>query len=116
MKTLDWEDEEVDEDRQAYDDMRADLESGECVVIQGYPSRPDEVWFCGKHLCTLGEKKSWWCGNTEMSCELSWDGMMRRIRKEMDRQKYWPNVYSVNERGNVTLLSMPSGKEVRGWV
>ena len=42
----------------------------------------------------------------------------RRIRKKMNKDKFWPNVWHVNERGNVDLLAIGynGAKIVKSWV
>ena len=40
---------------------------------------------------------------------------LRAIRMEMDRRRFWPAIYHVNDHGNVTLLSQ-TGREVAAWV
>ena len=42
----------------------------------------------------------------------------RKIRKQMDVDRFWPNVWHVNERGNVDLLSIGyhGAKIVKSWV
>jgi hypothetical protein len=37
-------------------------------------------------------------------------------RMWMNKNKYWPNLYFVNERGNVDLIDHQTGKIIRGWV
>lgn len=86
--------------------MRADLESGECAVIHVPAFGPDFVTFCGKRLGTIGE-----------GCTFRDESAARRaIRAEMNAQGYFPNLYRVNERGNVDLLSVARGKVLASWV
>ena len=40
----------------------------------------------------------------------------KAIRREMDRQKYWPNCYFVNDHGNVDLISVRTGRIYASWV
>jgi len=40
---------------------------------------------------------------------------LRAIRREMERQQFWPAIYHVNDHGNVTLLSS-TGREITAWV
>jgi len=42
----------------------------------------------------------------------------REIRRQFDKDQFWPNVWHVNERGNVDLLSIGwnGAKIVRSWV
>jgi len=42
----------------------------------------------------------------------------REILRQFDKDQFWPNVWHVNERGNVDLLSIGwnGAKIVRSWV
>ena len=42
----------------------------------------------------------------------------RRIRKQFDKRQFWPNVWHVNDHGNVDLLSIGynGAKIVQSWV
>ena len=42
----------------------------------------------------------------------------RQILKQMSKEQYWPNVYRVNDHGNVDLLSIGynGAKIVKSWV
>jgi hypothetical protein len=82
---------------QEYDDMRSDLESGECAVIQCNGSKTTAS-FCGKHLAT-GD----------------FDDLLVAVKEEMEFQRFWPNIYYVNDHGNVDLLD-DKGDTVRSWV
>ena len=85
-------DDEVDED---YQQMLGDLESGECVTI----SYRGTVMFCNKMLGQFNE----------------WDEQIAAAEKAMDEAKFWPNIYYVNDHGNVSLLDS-DGNEIKGWV
>ena len=84
------------EDAEAHQQMLVDLQDCDCVSI----NEKDEVFFCGK---LLGRKRT------------SWEDMFLAIRLEMKRHQYWPNVYRVNDHGNVDLLSN-TGELIRSWV
>ena len=58
----------------------------------------------------------------EVSCEgayigefRDWDDAWDAAQEWMKDNKYWPNIYHVNERGNVTLLDA-KGDEIDSWV
>jgi hypothetical protein len=84
--------EKVDED---YMQMQSDLESSECAVI----THDGSVSFCGKSLGQFNEH----------------DEHLAAIKQAMDEAKFWPNIYSVNDHGNVSLLNS-DGNEIKGWV
>jgi hypothetical protein len=44
------------------------------------------------------------------------EAAFRYARLWMNKHKYWPNLYLVNERGNVDLIDHQTGKIIRGWV
>lgn len=84
-----------DEDR-AYQDMLSDMESGECAKIQ----HDGSVFFCGKMICHPGTPE---------------EDHMAVIKARMEAEGFFPNIYSVNDHGNVSLLDS-DGKEIQGWV
>jgi hypothetical protein len=43
------------------------------------------------------------------------DESLEILRDWMQRNKYYPNVYFVNERGNVKQLDVATGKTIRSW-
>ena len=81
-----------------YAQMRAELEIGDCVAI----NEKDEVFFCGRYLGRIGK-------------DFTERFVFFRIRQEMDKHRHWPNIYRVNDHGNVSLLD-GRGNEVRAWV
>ena len=85
-------------DREEYENMLAEIESGDCATI----NEKDEVFFCGKFLGRIGR-------------DFSERFVFFRIKQEMRREHFFPNIYRVNDHGNVSLLDS-SGREVRGWV
>jgi hypothetical protein len=84
--------EKVDED---YQQMLLDFETGECAVIHDNGS----VSFCRKKLGQFNEH----------------DERIAAITQAMDSAQFWPNIYSVNDHGNVSLLD-GNGNEIKGWV
>jgi hypothetical protein len=85
-------DDEVDED---YQQMLSDLDTGECAVI----NHNGNVFFCRQFLGQFNEH----------------DEQIAAIKQAMEDQKFWPNIYSVNDHGNVSLLD-GDGNEIKGWV
>lgn len=45
-----------------------------------------------------------------------WHEVRAAILSDMDRNGYWPDVYEVNDHGNVTLLNIHTGEGVASWV
>ena len=87
-------------------DLRSEMSEG--AIVHDARGGGYDVSFSGKHL---GHFKSR-------------GGALAAIVREMDRSKYWPNVFHVNERGNTDLLSVranPKGsgvltRHIHGWV
>lgn len=90
--------EDPDSSEEAYRDMLSEIGSGDCVTI----TANDEVMFCGKSLGKIGR---------EFSEKYVW----RVIREAMEGAQFWPNIYRINDHGNVSLLTA-RGKEVMAWV
>lgn len=86
-----------EDEQQAYRDMEAELESGDCAVVQCTSSRTTTI-FCGKEL-HVGEDES----------------AFTVIAAEMEGRKYWPNIYHINDHGNVSLCDK-DGKRIKSWV
>ncbi len=84
--------------KQAFADMESDIESGECATIND----KGEVYFCGELIDDCCDEKS----------------ALRTLREYMSGKKFWPNVYRINERGNVSQISARTGKPYKGreWV
>jgi len=40
----------------------------------------------------------------------------KAVKGWMNDHKYWPTLYYVNERGNIELMDIRTGKFIRGWV
>lgn len=87
-----------DESQEAYEQMCSDTDTGECYVIGDNGA----VAYNGKILFEVDPDDH--------------DATFRRIREHMEEQQYWPNVYSVNDHGNVTLHSADTGEAVYAWV
>src|SRR3954468_16853482 len=98
--------------------MRQELESGEGAVIQGHSSRQDEVYFCRKLLgridpdLDVGTKPGKFGATRRPEGVFSsTEDALRAIEREAQRAGFFPNIYSVNERRNVTQLG-PKGEEI----
>lgn len=87
-----------EEARDEYAAMLSDLQSGECTTI----NEREQVFFCGYFLGQIGKNF------TERF-------VFFRIRQEMERANFFPNIYRINDHGNVSLLN-GRGEEVRAWV
>lgn len=46
---------------------------------------------------------------------VEWDDAVSEANIWMDKNRYWPNLYYINERGNVDLLDK-DGKIIKSWV
>jgi hypothetical protein len=44
-----------------------------------------------------------------------WDDALAALEEEMEAVQYWPDLYYVNERGNVSMLDA-QGNELMSWV
>lgn len=84
--------EKVDEN---YLQMQSDFDSGQCAAIHPNGS----VSFCNKTLGQFNEH----------------DERMAAIKQAMEDAQFWPNIYSINDHGNVSLLDS-EGNEIKGWV
>ena len=98
-------DPEEAEQQQAYQDMQADLRSGECYVIQ------DARRTLGVDLVYLHKI----IGHFESTEEA-----VKELIRRANEVSFWPSVYYVNERGNVDqlIVNFDEGTyEVgRGWI
>lgn len=92
-----------DEGQQMYQDMLSDLETGECAVFSDRGSGPTTVTLNGKLLGHVGREFD------------SWEDALASVNAAMEEQKYWPNIYHVNDHGNVSLLNN-KGEIIRAWV
>jgi hypothetical protein len=92
---------EPDEDSD-YAQMRDDLESGDCVTINA----DNEVYFGRRLFGRIGDDED---------DDFTWEEAWNAIGQEMERQGYFPNVYSVNDHGNVTQHGA-GGEVLNAWV
>jgi hypothetical protein len=92
------------EREEAYQSMKSDLESGDCVFLQSDGFR-ETIRFCGKLLGSVGDGQDF---PDERAA-------LKAACQQMERQGYWPNIYSVNDHGNVSLLDR-KGREIMSWV
>lgn len=90
---------------EAYQDMEADLESGECAILNDRASGPTRVTLNGKFLGNIGDNQTF----------PDWESALAAIKAAMDAQKFWPNIYHINDHGNVSLLD-GNGNTVQSWV
>lgn len=103
--TLMREDEPVKEYYSPAQEMREDLDGGECATLSEDSHGPNSVYLCGKHIATIGED----CTEAQA---------LAMLRAEMASQGFYPNCYRINERGNVSQISVHTGKAYKGksWV
>ena len=85
-----------DEDEEEFD-WKSEMETG--IVIGEYRGGKYTVTADGKHLDNFKD----------------WDDMMKAISRWMDVNNYWPNIFHVNERGNVSHIDK-EGNEIKGVV
>lgn len=78
---------------EAYQDMLTDLEVGEAYVIEDKPFHGYQVNKIPGQFNDLNKA-------------------VRAIAADMNKNKFWPNVYLVNDHGNVTLLSLRIGRQL----
>ena len=109
-----------EEGDQQYQDMRSDLESGECVVFDdSSPSAPTRVVFSGDELGIISDvefdrrHRPFAAAPQGVFRDVS--HALRAVNAEMERRKFWPNIYHVNDHGNVSLWDK-NGREIRAWV
>ena len=91
-------------------EMRADLENGECAVIHA----SGEVTLNGKHVARIGAQ-SYTYGKPVFVTEKD---ALRALRNAMESAQFWPNCYRINDHGNVSCISVKTGKAFKGmeWV
>jgi len=91
-------------EQEAYQDMQADLESGECVVFSDRrASGPTEVMFGRELLGTIP-------GTFE-----DIDQALAAVNAKMEEEGFFPNIYHINDHGNVSLWD-GQGNTIQGWV
>lgn len=103
-----------------YQDARADLESGECVVFSDERAfRPTQIWFGRKFLGEIDEESyNQHVRRHETEPDdlfPSWERALQAVNKEMERQCFYPNIYHINDHGNVSLLDQ-KGNSIQSWV
>ena len=108
-----------EENQELYEAMKSDLEAGEYALLDDSRSGPTVVRFCGEALGVIDREAY---GEKRRLFQLAPEGLfastrqaLRAVRAEMDRRQFWPDIYHVNDHGNVTLLSQ-IGREVAAWV
>ena len=108
-----------DENQELYEAMRSDLETGECALLDDSRSGPTVVRFCRNALGVVDSEayreKRRPFRTTPEGIFADTRQALRAIRMEMDRRRFWPAIYHVNDHGNVTLLS-GTGREIAAWV
>lgn len=62
------------------------------------------VWYEHKPLAIIPEDP------------LDRDSILAAIQVNMCLEHYWPNVYFINDHGNMDLLSVDTGEIVQSWV
>ncbi len=112
-----------DEREEAFRDMQTELQSGECARIDSPASGPERVTYCGRFLGVIDAEaydKARGGGSDRFSAVngtfRSVKHALRGIARAADAAKFYPNVYAVNERGNVTQLHPVNGRELASFV
>lgn len=88
---------------EAYEDMlnaRYELETGECITIEQDHA---DTW------CAYYMRK-------EVATADTFTSLFAELRDWCERENYWPNVYSVNDHGNVDVHSLDTGAVVASYV
>lgn len=93
------------DEAEAYQDAMSEIESGECAILSDRGSGPTTVSLNGKILGRIGEEYEF----------PDFESAIAAIKAAMDAQKFWPNIYHINDHGNVSLLD-GNGNTVQGWV
>ena len=117
---------QTDEERaDDFAEMQDDLRGGECARIDSPASGPDRVSFCGRFLGIIDADRydTAQRGGGAAGFVPAPEGIFRSTRHALcavasaaKAAGYWPNVYHVNERGNVTRLHPTTGRELAAWV
>jgi predicted RNA-binding Zn-ribbon protein involved in translation (DUF1610 family) len=109
---------EADE-QEAYQDMQNELQSGECVVFDDSRSGPTRVMVNGKLFGTInGEEHAQHSQPFQKAPQGVFRDVthaLRAVNAEMEREGFFPNIYHVNDHGNVSLWDK-NGKELKAWV
>lgn len=114
--------------QEVYETMLEDMAHGECAVFDDFrASGPTRVVFCGSELGVIDgtayddyiAKQLRLYGPIGMKRPTGLfrdhKQALRALKAEMKKQCYWPNIYHINDHGNVALLD-GQGREVAGWV
>ena len=108
-----------DQNQDLYEAMRSDLATGECALLDDSRSGPTVVRFCRQTLGVIDsgayQERSRPFLTAPHGIFADTQQALRAIRMEMDRHQFWPDIYHVNDHGNVTLLS-GAGREIAAWV
>ncbi len=117
---------QTDEEREeVFRDMQTDLRSQSCARIDSPANGPDRVSFCGGSLGVIDADRydaiqrtggADGFGKAPEGVFRSRAHALRAIQQAAKVANYWPNVYHVNERGNVTQLHPTTGRELASWV
>jgi hypothetical protein len=84
---------------EAYQTMLNDLETGECAIFDDSRSGPTVVRFNGQELGRFSD----------------FNEGLAAVNAAMEAAQFWPNIYHVNDHGNVSLLDK-SGNSIKDWV
>jgi hypothetical protein len=58
-----------------------------------------------------------WHEGDEIAANDDWDALLKAINAWMKKSNYYPDIYYVNERGNIETVSAETGKFIgTGWV
>lgn len=58
-----------------------------------------------------------WNEGDQIAVNDDWDALLKAVNAWMKKSNYYPDIYYVNERGNIELVSAETGKFVgTGWV
>lgn len=82
----------------SYAKVIADLENGECGVITD-DGNSYAATFCGQRVAE----------------NLDFDQSLAAIKEAMDEMDFYPDIYAVNDHGNVALIDR-NGIELEAWV
>jgi hypothetical protein len=104
----------VGDEQDSYATMQEEIRSQDCVVIND----KDEIYYCGKLFGRINETAY----DRQPKFSTRTPGLFRslssalsHLKAHMAQQGYWPNIYSINDHGNVTQLSS-TGRELHSWV
>lgn len=105
-----------EEKQELYQSMLDDLQSGECVVFDDSRSGPTTVLFCRKELGWIDHSAERIPFQpTPQGVFFSVAHALRTVVAEMAKQQFWPDIYHINDHGNVALWDS-KGREIAAWV